>query len=603
MNRSILIVICDFLVSAMLSMMTGMVPGHVGGTGVGLDAPTTALLIAELKKQQLQLQETRAELQRAQRENFSEERQQQLLALAAELAATQVRQEKLEERMQFTPETSGKLTPAQLQERLEAELKKRYTERILLADTRADLEAERAGHRMTSEELARMQTAAAVTAQQLKERDTRLASTDTELTRVRTELSERVAALAAREAELSGAQSALDETRNLLTGARRDLSLATARAGEVENQARQLESSLSFTKGQLSLAERELAEARSLAERERRLAAARELERNEAERQLENLKKMLKNAVTDLSQTRRELTETREKAASTDRELAQVQTKAETAEARLEATRQQLSEAERKLRSDVLDRYSEAAVRLDFALTEKRLVIDQDVNATFFIPVVKIAGRTVVPAAFADLTGGTQSPLSYQKITRLDYRLSPTAAGDGAMESKQLASPLLVPPGEPRVGAFEVDAPGRVPLSLLTIDALKQRGVENLFLFKTSSFGKDSAELGGRCSIDFGTAEPYLYIRNTGRGTGSELRAEPGDFIMSREGDFVGVVVGIESFDLGRRQEAKCYVFPENFSWEDAVSIPVVLQPGQTYFDSFGNDVRRNNEVIDQLTQ
>ena len=304
-----------------------------------------------------------------------------------------------------------------------------------------------------------------------------------------------------------------------------------------------------------------------------------------------------------LSQTRRELTETREKAATTDRALAQVQTKAETAEARLEATRQQLSEAERKLRSDVLDRYSEAAVRLDFALTEKRLVIDQDVNATFFIPVVKIAGRTVVPAFFADLTGGTQSPLSYQKITRLDYRLSPTAAGDGAMESKSLTSPLLVPPGEPRVGAFEVDAPGRVPLSLLTIDALKQRGVENLFLFKTSSFGKDSAELGGRCSIDFGTAEPYLYIRNTGRGTGSELRAEPGDFIMSREGDFVGVVVGIESFDLGRRQEAKCYVFPENFSWEDAVSIPVVLQPGQTYFDSFGNDVRRNNEVIDQLTQ
>ena len=35
----------------------------------------------------------------------------------------------------------------------------------------------------------------------------------------------------------------------------------------------------------------------------------------------------------------------------------------------------------------------------------------------------------------------------------------------------------------------------------------------------------------------------------------------------------------------------------------DAVSIPVTLQPGQTYFDSFGSDVRRNTEVIDQLTQ
>ena len=34
MNRAILIVICDFLVSTMLSMMTGMVPVHTGGTGV-----------------------------------------------------------------------------------------------------------------------------------------------------------------------------------------------------------------------------------------------------------------------------------------------------------------------------------------------------------------------------------------------------------------------------------------------------------------------------------------------------------------------------------------------------------------------------------------
>ena len=41
MNKAILIVICDFLVSAMLTMMTGMVPGHSGGTGVGLDESTT----------------------------------------------------------------------------------------------------------------------------------------------------------------------------------------------------------------------------------------------------------------------------------------------------------------------------------------------------------------------------------------------------------------------------------------------------------------------------------------------------------------------------------------------------------------------------------
>ena len=50
MNKAILIVICDFLVSAMLSMMTGMVAAHSGGTGVGLDENTTRMLLAELQK-------------------------------------------------------------------------------------------------------------------------------------------------------------------------------------------------------------------------------------------------------------------------------------------------------------------------------------------------------------------------------------------------------------------------------------------------------------------------------------------------------------------------------------------------------------------------
>ena len=131
----------------------------------------------------------------------------------------------------------------------------------------------------------------------------------------------------------------------------------------------------------------------------------------------------------------------------------------------------------------------------------------------------------------------------------------------------------------------------------MTIGKLRQRGLHNLYLFKTSSFGKESAALGGRCSIDLSAREPYLYIRNTGRGTGgSELRAEPGDFVLSREGDFIGVVVSIENFDFGRRQEAKCFVFPDEFNWEKAGSIPIVRRPGEEYFNAFGGAVRRHLE-------
>ena len=65
MNRAILIVICDFLVSAMLSMMTGMVPAHTGGTGVGLDERTTRLLLGELELRQRELENLRRQLREA----------------------------------------------------------------------------------------------------------------------------------------------------------------------------------------------------------------------------------------------------------------------------------------------------------------------------------------------------------------------------------------------------------------------------------------------------------------------------------------------------------------------------------------------------------
>jgi ATP-dependent protease Clp ATPase subunit len=61
-NKAILIVICDFLVSAMLTMMTGMVPAHSGGTGVGLDETTTKLLLAELDSHRTELEKLRRRL-------------------------------------------------------------------------------------------------------------------------------------------------------------------------------------------------------------------------------------------------------------------------------------------------------------------------------------------------------------------------------------------------------------------------------------------------------------------------------------------------------------------------------------------------------------
>jgi hypothetical protein len=117
-NRSILIVICDFLVSAMLSMMTGMVPAHSGGTGVGLDENTTRLLLVELENKSRELENLRAQLRMAadRAENFAK-----LQEINAKLAENKMQQEALKETLKRTPANTGELSPQELKKLLDDE--------------------------------------------------------------------------------------------------------------------------------------------------------------------------------------------------------------------------------------------------------------------------------------------------------------------------------------------------------------------------------------------------------------------------------------------------------------------------------------------------
>jgi len=601
-NRAILIVICDFLVSAMLSMMTGMVPAHTGGTGVGLDHQTTALLIAELRQRRQELTSAREQLRQArQKQGFDEERERQLRELTAQLADTLAKTEKLENQMKLKPESAGALTPEQLQARLDKEVQRRYQLRLeydearervaelqhSLASTSGDLNKLNENYAAARQRLSDTRDRLDEAKETLKEREAKLDAASREIMKAREEL-------AAREAALSGTRGQLSETKTALKE-------ALTRTGEISQAKQQLEGDLSYTRGRLTAAERELAEARSQAERIRKLAAEREMERNEAKRQLAEMSAMLKNAVTELSQTKNELGKTREVAANTGKELIVTQGKVERTNLELEQAQRQLSEAEKKLSTDVLARYSSAAIRLDIDVTEKRLFLNQHGGGRFFLPLVKLDGRSVMVNTFPVFAGNAYEPLNFTEIIRADYKVDSPDAPDSSAGIR-LAGPILTLPDEPRVAAMEFNLAGRAPLEVMTIEKLKKRGLEELFLFKTSSFGKQSAGLAGRCSLDFTSGDRYLYIRNTGRGTGSELRAEPGDLVLTKEGDFVGVVVSIEKFDFGRREEAKCYVFSDAFSWKDAPAVPIGKQPGENGFERFGSEIQRHYDVIGKFT-
>ena len=588
MNRSILIVMCDFLVSAMLSMLIGMSPhgqsGHMG-KGALLDRGSTAIILDELRRRGAELENMREQLREAQaREGFSEAREAQLKALAEQLAETLAKSELLEDKLKLHPENAGALTPQALQQKLEEEIRKRTLAGVQRKEAEAELERMRNSLQSVSGNLATLNTNYAVSQQQLadarkaiEEREQKLENTGGELTRTREELAAQ---------------------RNELANVRSTLESELARLAEVRTRAQALESNLSFTRGRLSAAERELAEARSAAEQNRKLAARREMEVRDTQRQLADARKAMLKAVNDYSRVKSELDRSKEAIsaaadarAEAERNLAAKQGEADTALARLEATKKELQAAEEKLRSDVLERYDASVIRLTFVLNEKRLLLDQKGGGVFYLPLVNIAGKTVMPGFHKQLFGDAEYALNFDRVDRLEYRVNVTSA---PLEEAgtQLRGPLLLFPGEPRLAAIEFNVRGRKPLAALTIDALKQRGLDDLFLFKPGTFGKESAPISDRCSLDLGSGGPQLYIRNTGRGSGSELRAEPGDFIITKQGDFVGIVTGIENFDMGRRQEAKCYVLPADFKWDGAKTIRLEKAAGAEYLEDFSKGVR-----------
>ena len=171
MNRSILIVMCDFLVSAMLSMLIGMSPhgqsGHMG-KGALLDRGSTAIILDELRRRGAELENMREQLREAQaREGFSEAREAQLKALAEQLAETLAKSELLEDKLKLHPENAGALTPQALQQKLEEEIRKRTLAGVQRKEAEAELERMRNSLQSVSGNLATLNTNYAVSQQQL----------------------------------------------------------------------------------------------------------------------------------------------------------------------------------------------------------------------------------------------------------------------------------------------------------------------------------------------------------------------------------------------------------------------------------------------------
>jgi hypothetical protein len=345
------------------------------------------------------------------------------------------------------------------------------------------------------------------------------------------------------------------------------------RIGKVSLERQELQRTLAFTTGKLNTAERDNADYKGRLRQLERTAAQQKLELTTARQEKEQMAVLVKRSLKDLSEAKKE---------SDANKVA-----AKLAEGKLAATEKILKQVTAKPAAEAFKRYSGAAFNLQFFIREKAMVLERIARGNYVPVLVQFGKKTLAIAPFELLTGTPGTNLLYRSITDLSYTFS---LPDSAVQ-QPLTGPILAVkmPGGEKLAAVELTIKNRTPLKLVTRKELMEKGLENLFVFSFKKFGSSSAPLVGRCSLDPRKDFPYLLIRNDRSRSSSQLNAELGDIIVTRDGGFVGVVTG---YDNDSKREAKVLLFNDTKLWEKAVKIPVTPKAGARYADEFGNAVR-----------
>ena len=607
MNRAILIVICDFLVSAMLSMMTGMVPAHTGGTGVGLDEQTTKALLAEMHENMSQLERLRELLRENIRKNggATPEEIRRLHELARQIVALRRDAEMLKNAREN--KKLAKLSAKELQQRLEAELRERKVAEMELRERSSDLARReqdmrdlRDNSRTALAQQMRLNDDLRESNRDLKESNRKLQAqkeaSDRKLEKSRDELRSTERALGEEKAQRKSAETALDYTRGDLARTRSDLDKTRgdlrnmgAQSARHKAEAEKQRALVRATRQELNKRERELATKRDEENRLKREKEQLKVENAKQKTALEEQQRVVKNSMAAVRKAREDLEKERIKLAEAK---AQVKAKDETIKAKdatITVANDQLKEANRKLHNRVHQSYGGGVVKLTVDIREARMLREHRGGGTFYLPLVKIGDRIFLVGHQKQFIGDSgRSSLAYRDVVAASLSV---ALPDGKKPATAIKSPVLLANAETRLAAVEMTLPGRKPIRALTVSELRDRGVEDLYLFKAGSYGRENSELGGRCSMGLGGE---LFIRNS--GSRSELRAEPGDLILTRSGEFAGIVVAAEnSSGSSRRGDlARAFVLPDGNVWNNPrFTIRYTRPEGKKYFTDFEESVRR----------
>lgn len=567
MNRSILIVMFDFIVLSMLSMITGLstLENPYGNDGTVVNTKTAQVIADKLKNEKSLLEEAYLDLKAAQDKfGYSQARSEAMQKLEAQLAATDLQLEILEkkdlENVDVKESSSLTKDAATLPSKYRSAMSKissssgggdasngnildafkfgepgnlnfaalKDTKRILGFAAVREEEQTLAEEKINSEELQKLQDT-------IRAKDLEIAAVNK--------------TLRAKEEDIRNLQS----EKVIL---QKDIQHKAVQIGELTETVHRKDKVILANQQQIKIGRKRL-------ERKEREVGVRVEE-------IHSTRKVLTRAITDLSKTRK-VAETAKK------EAAQVKEK-------LITVNEDLKQLRKRIEGNVLDYYDTTVQNIRIYMEQERFWSNRRAVQNLFLPVIRLENKPVVISLFR-LLAPNPAGEEMELENVLQYVCKAYSPAGDDIHGANVTGFLTIPRKDIRVGCLELsDYPGKT-LSFLTFSDIKRRGLQNMYLFKANSFGHDGGSLENRCSLSLRENDEYLYIRNA-LETSSEAMAEEGDLVMTKEGGFVGIIVSVDRFENGT-SEARCFVFPDTFRLRNSIRISIDKNSDSKYLQDF----------------
>jgi len=583
-NKPILIVICDFIVLSMMTLILGLEGPQQGVSGSAGPEYTISELSMQLENQNRELLEVKQRLAELRHSRLlSDEEAAMLDAINKNLADNLVKMEALEKQAQLDRNTIGEKTAEELQQEL-IDSARRYAQLKVEAEgNNEDLqyyknqaEISTAGLTATREELDKVRAKALADANALTEKERALLAAQGNLLQT--------------EKQLQLAQTELEEQVATLTKTKTELAKTGKELADFQDQIKKAQLELSFANGKLSATEKELAETRGQLDLSRKAVNERDIKLAESNKQLSGMQNVVKKAVGELSDAKQEIKGLKVKEVELGQakeQVATLQGTVNTNKVELANVQQQLAKAEADLKSNVFDHYAKSVRELNIKVADRRALLDHVGKLKFYLPEIQIGDRRFLAGEMLTLADLTGSNTAFSSVYELQYAANPAAGGDKLYVARNIFSCNF----DPRVALVEVNASSSNALSVIDAEKLRERGLQDLYLFHKGALGTESAALEQRVSMDAVKNEPYMFVRNSTNRNNSELKAEVGDFILTKQGELAGVVVNVETFDLNSRQEARVALFPADFTVENSTPVPLVKRSAdvELYVDYIEN--------------